>query len=149
MPAPAKRLTTGDFFNTWWFVTFLLLVLAADVGLFLADIYLESGGARLALPGFTWPAEIRGAFALVGIPAKVLSPPVVFGFVITVVAIASSFIFVHYGVGAVFSTQQLMRRSIEMQQRGTYDRVALFDEAYPIFRTILFASVIGGAFPTV
>jgi hypothetical protein len=141
MALPAKRLTTGDFFNTWWFVTFLVFVLAADAGLFLADIYLESGGFKLAFPGFTWPAEIKGLFLLMGIPPKLLTPPVVLGFVMTVTAIASSFIFAHYGVSVVFSGQQSLKRSIRTWQDKNYD--ALIDEAYPLLRTILFACVIG------
>ena len=141
MAIPAKRLTTGDFFNTWFFVTFLLLVLAGDVGLFLTDIYLESGGFKLAFPGFAWPAEIKGLFLLMGIPPKLLTPPVVLGFVMTAVAIASSFIFVHYGMGAVFSGQQLLKSSIRTRQDKNYE--ALIDEAYPLFKMILLASVIG------
>ena len=89
---PEKNIKINDFTVFLWNFGFLLVVLAADIGLVVADIYLESGGLKLILQNLTWPKEIKALFILLGLPPTYLTPPVIFGFIITVAAIASSFL---------------------------------------------------------
>lgn len=133
---PERNIRMNDFIVFLWNLVFLLIVLSADISLVLGDLYFESGGLKLIFQNLKWPKEISSLFLLFGLSPGYLSPPVVLGFVITVLTIASSFLFVKYAIEILFSFQRLMRLRQNHED-------AEYDERNSIIRTTLLTTVIG------
>jgi len=77
---------------------FLLFGLLPLGGLFAADLYLEAGGARLALPNFAWPKELKALLALVGLPAGAVTFPVLLGTVVALANMAGPLVLAHFAI---------------------------------------------------
>jgi hypothetical protein len=122
--------------------------LAPLAGLFAADLYLEAGGARLALPNFAWPRELRALFALVGLSADSFSFPTLIGILISVASIGAPLVIVDL---ALKSYGNVARFVATVRTRGTDGEVKwseLLNLALPLV-LVVFVSLLfyGQVFP--
>jgi hypothetical protein len=87
---------------------FLFLVIIVDMTVILSTLYLEAGGAKIALPNLKWPKEIAALLTLSGIPANYLSPSMIFGFGTSMLLFTGTFLIVHYLVGIIGTAQNFI-----------------------------------------
>lgn len=134
MPNQLTKNTT----QTLIYVIFFVLGVFGYIGLFLFDIFLESGGFKLVFPSFKWPKEIEAFLIYVGINGDFVRPSLVAGMTISIFSILFSYICVHYFIGVLASLQTPLR-NFAMGRKSLID---LIDNLFPIFKLILFALIL-------
>lgn len=102
------RITVNNLIPTLRDLGFLIFVIIADMAVIISTIYIEAGGAKLAIPNFKYPKEISALLTLLGIPSSYLSPSMVFGFGSTMFMFLGTFIIVRYVMGAIGSIQRFI-----------------------------------------
>lgn len=142
---PDNKVKVSNFTMFLWNLGFLLLVLAADIGLIVGDIYLESGGLKLIFQNLKWPKEINAILALLGIPPTYVTPPIIFGFLITIVSIATTFLLAHWVIGVIGTTQGILKNLTKNKQSGQrYNLISAFEEGHTVLQPVLFGLITAG-----
>jgi hypothetical protein len=133
-----ERISINSFIPALRNLAFLLLVLLVDTGVIFSTIYIESGGAKLALPNLKWPKEIIALFELIGVPSTYFTPATVLGAASSLLLFIGTYLIIHYLLAIIGTIQKILPRIA----RGK-EKLGGIEELYSLLQPVIVIMIVG------